>query len=292
MAWAVRDLNFEIAKTGIVGLLGSNGAGKSTLMNALCGVLQPTEGDIHIGGANVRTEPLVAKRNIGFLPQQAPLYPELTVDEYLRYCANLRQVNRRDIVRRVSAAEEKCGLTHMRHRLIANLSGGYRQRVGIAQAILHSPSLVVLDEPTNGLDPNQIVEIRKLVKEIGAEQTVLLSTHILEEVKVVCEDILMIELGKFVFSGSMHEFHNLIEPSSMLLTLENPPSTEMFQSIEGVVNADQISERVTRLTVDRKEEISERLIARCAQEGWKLQEIHFERPSMSDVFAQLSKGTG
>ena len=151
---------------------------------------------------------------------------------------------------------------------------------------------MVLDEPTNGLDPNQIVEIRKLVKEIGAEQTVLLSTHILEEVKVVCEGILMIELGKFVFSGSMHEFHNLIEPSSMLLTLENPPSTEMFQSIEGVVNADQISERVTRLTVDRKEKISERLIARCAQEGWKLQEIHFERPSMSDVFAQLSKGTG
>ncbi len=163
-SWAIRDINIEIDHSGIVGLLGSNGAGKSTTMNILCGCLNQTEGNICIGGIDMRKDPEAAKRLIGFLPQNAPLYMDLTVDEYLVYCANLRKMEKQDIRPAVEVAKERCGISHFSGRLIRNLSGGYRQRVGIAQAIIHHPMVVVLDEPTNGLDPNQIIEVRALIK--------------------------------------------------------------------------------------------------------------------------------
>ena len=147
--WAVRDISFEISQTGIVGLLGSNGAGKSTIMNIICGVLSQTEGDVYINGINLRKDPVAAKQNIGFLPQKPPLYGDLTVDEYLIYSAQLRQMDPKDIPAALEIAKEKCGITHFSKRLIKNLSGGYQQRVGIAQAIIHNPKLVVMDEPTN-----------------------------------------------------------------------------------------------------------------------------------------------
>ncbi|HEY0175862.1 MAG TPA: ABC transporter ATP-binding protein, partial [Pedobacter sp.] len=156
-SWAIRDINMEISQSGIVGLLGSNGAGKSTTMNILCGALNQTEGKVLINGVDIREEPEIAKRDIGFLPQTAPLYLELTVDEYLIYCAELRLIPKDKIKAALDDAKERCGITHFSKRLIGNLSGGYRQRVGIAQAIIHRPKLVVLDEPTNGLDPNQII---------------------------------------------------------------------------------------------------------------------------------------
>ncbi|MDO7744559.1 MAG: ABC transporter ATP-binding protein, partial [Pedobacter sp.] len=155
--WAIRDINFEIEQNGILGLLGSNGAGKSTTMNILCGVLNQTEGQVYIDGINLRQDPEKAKRLLGFLPQNAPLHLDLTVDEYLTYCANIRDIKPSQIKQAVAAVKEKCGIAHFSKRLISNLSGGYKQRVGIAQAIIHKPKLVVLDEPTNGLDPNQIL---------------------------------------------------------------------------------------------------------------------------------------
>lgn len=163
--WAVRDINFEILKNGIYGLLGSNGAGKSTTMNIMCGVLKPTRGNVFIKGINTRENPVEAKRHIGFLPQQPPLHVDLTVEEYLEYCASLRHIPSKQIHKAVIDVMGKCGISHFQKRLIRNLSGGYQQRVGIAQAIIHKPDFVVLDEPTNGLDPNQIMEIRHLVKE-------------------------------------------------------------------------------------------------------------------------------
>ena len=165
--WAIRDINFEVKNKGIFGLLGSNGAGKSTTMNIICGVLNQTEGNVYINGINLRENPVEAKKFIGFLPQRPPLYPDLSVEEYLTYCANLRLMNEADIPQAVERAMDRCSITHFRERLLRNLSGGYQQRVGIAQAIVHQPKFVVLDEPTNGLDPNQIVEIRNLIKEIA-----------------------------------------------------------------------------------------------------------------------------
>lgn len=185
--WAIRDINFEITKNGIYGLLGSNGAGKSTTMNIMCGVLKQTEGKVFIKGIDMREHPVEAKRHIGFLPQQPPLHPDLTVEEYLIHCANLRYVPKNKVKQAVDEVTVRCGISHFKKRLIRNLSGGYQQRLGIAQAIIHNPDFVVFDEPTNGLDPNQIVEIRHLIKEIAQDRTVILSTHILPEVQATCD---------------------------------------------------------------------------------------------------------
>ena len=177
--WAIKDISFDITKKGVMGLLGSNGAGKSTTMNIICGVLNQTEGEVFINGINLRENPVEAKRYIGFLPQQPPLYTDLTVEEYLRNAAHLRLMEKSEVNKAVDVALARCSISHFRNRLIKNLSGGYQQRVGIAQAIVHNPSFVVLDEPTNGLDPNQIVDIRNLIREIAEEHSVLLSLSLI-----------------------------------------------------------------------------------------------------------------
>lgn len=189
--WAIKDINFEIKNKGTLGLLGSNGAGKSTTMNIMCGVLNQTEGEVYINGSSLREHPVEAKKHIGFLPQKPPLYPDLTVDEYLTHCALMRLVDKSQVKAAVKRAKSRCGIAHFSKRLIRNLSGGYQQRVGIAQAIVHNPKFVVLDEPTNGLDPNQIVEVRHLIKEIAEDHAVMLSTHILPEVQATCGNIIM-----------------------------------------------------------------------------------------------------
>ena len=192
--WAVRDISFEIPKRGIYGLLGSNGAGKSTTMNIISGVIKQTEGSIFIKGVDARKSSIDAKRHIGFLPQKPPLYGDLTVEEFLRYSARLRWVSNQELKSSVEEVLSRCGITHFRKRLIKNLSGGYQQRVGIAQAIIHKPDIVIFDEPTNGLDPNQIMEVRHLIKDIAQERTVILSTHILPEVQATCDHIMMLSL--------------------------------------------------------------------------------------------------
>ena len=221
--WAIRDINFEINQRGIMGLLGSNGAGKSTTMNIICGVLKQTEGNVFIDGIDLRENPVEAKKNVGFLPQKAPLHLDFTVDEYLTYCADLHMVDKKQIKAAVDEAKARCGITHFSKRVLRNLSGGYQQRVGIAQAIVHKPKFVVLDEPTNGLDPNQITEVRHLIKEIAEERSVLLSTHILSEVQATCRNIKMIENGQMIFSGSIEEFDNYIQPNTLLVELDTPP---------------------------------------------------------------------
>src|ERR1700744_828553 len=246
-SWAIRDINMEIDHSGIVGLLGSNGAGKSTTMNILCGCLNQTEGHVFVGGIDMRKDPEAAKRLIGFLPQNAPLYMDLTVDEYLVYCAGLRKMEKPEVRPAVEAAKERCGIGHFSGRLIRNLSGGYRQRVGIAPAIIHRPQLVVLDEPTNGLDPNQIIEVRALIKEIATDRAVIFSSHILSEVQVLCKEIKMIDSGRIVFSDTMDAFNNYIEPHSVLMQLENPPAAETFLQIPGVTKVDFLTERQIRL---------------------------------------------
>lgn len=287
--WAIRDINFEIKQRGILGLLGSNGAGKSTTMNIMCGVLNQTEGNIFIKGINLRGNPVEAKKHIGFLPQKPPLYSDFTVDEYLAYCSELRLMEPRKIKRAIEAAKAKCGITHFSKRLIRNLSGGYQQRVGIAQAIIHNPTFVVLDEPTNGLDPNQIHEVRSLIKEIAEERSVILSTHILPEVQATCKHIKMIEEGNLVFSGSMEEFNNYVKPDTLTVTLGNPPSCDELKTIEGIVGVVSLNDNHFRLRFDATEDISERVVETSVAKGWHLREINLERASLDSIFAQLSK---
>jgi len=286
--WAIRDINFEIEQNGILGLLGSNGAGKSTTMNILCGVLNQTEGQVYIDGINLRQDPEKAKRLLGFLPQNAPLHLDLTVDEYLTYCANIRDIKPSQIKQAVAAVKEKCGIAHFSKRLISNLSGGYKQRVGIAQAIIHKPKLVVLDEPTNGLDPNQILAVRELIKEVAEERAVIFSTHILSEVQATCKDIRMIEGGKMVFADTMEAFNNYILPNSMLLFMDNPPQLDVLMEIPGITSAEVLHDGSIRLRFTASATISKKIIERSVLSNWQLSEIVLEKSSLDEIFAQLS----
>jgi ABC-2 type transport system ATP-binding protein len=236
----------------------------------------------------MRKDPEAAKRLIGFLPQTPPLYMDLTVDEYLAYCADLRKMQKTDIRPAMEAAKERCGIGHFSQRLIRNLSGGYRQRVGIAQAIIHRPQLVVLDEPTNGLDPNQIIEVRALIKEIAADRAVIFSSHILSEIQVLCKEIKMIDSGRIVFSDTMDAFNNYVEPHSVLMQMENPPSAEELLRIPGVTKADFLTERQIRLYFSADQEITERIIVASVAGGWRLREISLDKSSLDEIFAQLS----
>lgn len=286
--WAIKDINLQINTNGVIGLLGSNGAGKSTTMNILCGVLSQTHGVALIDGIDIRKEPEQAKSRLGFLPQNVPLYPDFSVDEYLHYCARLRNVDKVLIKKKVAVAKERCGVAHFSKRLIRNLSGGYRQRVGIAQAIIHQPKLVVLDEPTNGLDPMQIIEVRKLIKEIAQDSAVIFSSHILPEVQLTCERIYMIEKGRLVFADTIHAFNNYIEPNSMLLHLEEPPMPEAFYAIHGVNGVEVLNEKSIRLRFHADSSIAERVIQASVEQGWRLKELTLEKSSLDEIFSQLS----
>lgn len=289
--WAIRDINLEINRTGILGLLGSNGAGKSTTMNIMCGVLKQTEGTVLINGIDVREQPELAKKQIGFLPQNPPLYLDLTVDEYLIYTAELRKMENKEIKSALAEAKDRCGISHFSNRLIKNLSGGYRQRVGIAQAIIHKPKLVVMDEPTNGLDPNQITEVRMLIKDIAVEHAVIFSSHVLSEVQMLCKEIKMIANGRIVFSDTMDAFNNYVEPHSVLMQMENPPSVAELLKITGVDKVEFLTERQARVYFTGDKEITERLIAASVHNNWHLREINLDKTALDEIFKQLSAKT-
>lgn len=287
--WAIRDINFEINQHGIYGLLGSNGAGKSTTMNIMCGVLKQTSGNVFIKGIDLRKDPVKAKMYVGFLPQKPPLHTDLTVEEYLVHCAFLRRLSGKEVDHAVRKVMGKCGIAHFSRRLVRNLSGGYQQRLGIAQAIIHNPDFVVLDEPTNGLDPNQIVEIRHLVKEIAQDRTVVLSTHILPEVQATCDYIQMIEEGQMVFSGTVDDFDNYITPNSLIVSLVAPPVLDELKSIPGICGAEELGGHRFRLQFVDAQDITERVVETSMARGWRLTEINIERSSLDAVFAELSK---
>ena len=286
--WAIKDINFDIEKKGVFGLLGSNGAGKSTTMNIICNVLTQTKGDVFINGIDLRKNPIEAKKFIGFLPQKAPLHVEMTVEEYLYHCADLRLMPKDKMQAAVEKAMEKCQITHFRNRLISNLSGGYQQRVGIAQAIIHEPLFVILDEPTNGLDPNQIMEIRGLIREIAEDRAVLISTHILPEVQAICDYIMMIEHGNMVFKGTISEFNAYMDPSALVTIMHNAPADEEFMKIEGIERVERLTRTRIRLHFVGDDSIVSRVVKASCENGWQLREIFLEKESLDKVFAKLS----
>lgn len=287
--WAVKDINLELNRYGIYGLLGANGAGKSTIMNVICGVLKQTQGQVFINGISMASNPIEAKKHIGFLPQKPPLLHDLTVEEYLTHSAAMRLMPGTKIKTAVATVMEKCQVAHFRKRLLRHLSGGYQQRVGIAQAVIHEPGVVVMDEPTNGLDPNQILEVRNLIKEIARERTVILSTHILQEVQALCESIWMINEGNVVFSGPMDAFDNYLMPSTLTARFLRPPDVaELIRELD-VPHAEEVAPLTFRIHFQHETDTLEKVIEASVAHRWRLTEIYPDKNSLDKVFAALSK---
>lgn len=286
--WAIRDVNLEVSKNEILGLLGSNGAGKSTTMNILCGILTHAHGQVMINGIDISKQPAAAKKLLGFLPQKAPLYPEFSVQGFLKYVGQLRLIPRKELSQSVAYVMDRCGIAHFSDRLIGNLSGGYQQRVGIAQAIIHKPLLVVLDEPTNGLDPVQVLEVRKLIKELGEDHAVILSTHILSEVEALCDNVTMIEKGKMVFSGSLEAYRNQVKTNTLIIKLSAAPDVAALSGLAEIEKVMDMQFNRFRVTFTDGENISAKIQALAQAHGWGLEELYFERSSLNDVFAKIS----
>lgn len=285
---AVEDLSFDLNKGDVLGFLGPNGAGKSTTMQVISGNLAPTAGQVTVNGVDLLDEPKRAKAGIGYLPEQPPLYRELTVDEYLRYCARLNRIPRARVAQAVLNAKARCGLEQMGRRLIANLSKGYQQRVGIAQAIIHTPDVVILDEPTIGLDPIQIREIRDLIRDIGREHGVILSTHILPEVQAVCSRVQIIHEGRLVFAESLTDLDRRMAPTSLIVRLREPPTDEALTAIDGVERVERLDDGAIRIHHAAERNPAEPLARHAVNEGWGLRELTPERISLEQMFMDLT----
>jgi ABC-2 type transport system ATP-binding protein len=287
---AVQDVSFSIGKGDVLGFLGPNGAGKSSTMQIISGNLAPSAGRVLINGIDILDDPKRAKAELGYLPEQPPLYRELTVDEYLSYCGRLRGVRRGPLHAALQNAKERCGLAEVGRRLIGNLSKGYQQRVGIAQAILHAPTVVILDEPTVGLDPIQIREIRRLIRELGREHSVILSTHILPEVQATCSRVQIIHRGRLVFHDSIANLGQRLRTTSLVAGLRSPPSLQELAALPGVDAAERAGAGRVRLRFSPEEDPAEELVARSVAEAWGLYELIPEHQTLEQVFLELTCG--
>ncbi len=295
---AVDGIAFKVGKGEIVGFLGPNGAGKSTTLRMLTGFLAPTAGGIRIDGIDMLDKPIEARRRIGYMPEACPLYPEMRVVEYLRYRAELKGVASRDLTRRVDAALGQASVTEVASRIIGQLSKGTRQRVGLADALVADPPLLVLDEPTAGLDPNQIRQVRELIKGFAKTKTVLLSTHILPEVEATCERVVIIHKGRVVQEGapgdltatSARERAFVIRSKASFETIEAALST--LSGLRGLDRKDG-EEGITRVVVrvaDESEDLAERVFEAIAKAGLTLRELSERKgASLEDVFSQLTR---
>ena len=285
---AVQDLNFQLRRGEVLGFLGPNGAGKSSTMQILAGNLAPSAGRIRIEGIDLLDEPDRAKGALGYLPEQPPLYAELSVREFLRFCARLHDIPQRNVEAAVDRALQRCGLADVAKRLIGNLSKGYQQRVGIAQAIIHEPAVVILDEPTVGLDPIQIRDIRALIKELGGEHSVILSTHILPEVEMVCDHVQIIHKGKLVFNGSIDVLRQQRHGNKLILGLKHPPANEELLKIPGIVSADPLPNGLLRLQYAEGQTPEETLVQAAVNNNWGLYQINPDQTTLEEVFVQLT----
>lgn len=287
---AVQDISLELQQGEILGLLGPNGAGKSTTMQMLSGVLAPSAGRIVINGYDLLDNPRQAKNQLGYLPEIPPLYPELTVDEYLLYASRLRRIAKTEIKSAIDLAKQRCGLTDVGRRLITNLSKGYQQRVGIAQAIIHQPAVVILDEPTVGLDPIQIREIRKLIRELGEQHGVILSTHILPEVQAVCNRVQIINRGKLVFNERMDDINSKQNKTFLTVAFKQPPSANELQQISNAQHIESIGDKRFCLSGELPDDIGERIASASTSNHWGLQELIPAKQSLEQIFVELTSG--
>ncbi len=283
---AVEDVSFSLEPGQVLGFLGPNGAGKSTTMQMICGILAASSGQIRIGGFDILEHPKQAKENLGYLPDTPPIYIDSTVNEFLNYCARLRGVAANRVKLCVDAAKDRCGLSEVSKRLIGNLSKGYQQRIGIAQAILHSPSVIVLDEPTVGLDPIQIREIRNLILELGRQHAIILSTHILSEVQSTCTHVQIIHQGKLVLNDTTRNLEKKMQASSLLLSTRQTPQPNLLEQVPGVVEIDCIDKNTFRIYFQKTLNPSEQLADVIVAAGLGLLQLSPEHRSIEEIFVE------
>jgi len=289
---AVDDVSFEMNTGEVLGFLGPNGAGKTTTMRLLTCYLEPTAGTATLDGYDIHNHPQEVRRRIGYLPEDTPLYPDMPVIDYLRLSARLQSVPPTEIDERIQAMMDVCGLGPERHKRIGKLSKGFQQRVGLAQALLHDPPVLILDEPTTGLDPNQIVEIRDLIKEIGTEKTVMLSSHILKEVEMTCDRILIIDQGQIVADGATEELREQFMGGTRLRVRLDAPSeadvTGALEAIDGVASV-QRSNGYYELAAAGDAEPAADVFHLCSDRDWVLTELTPLESSLEDVFRELTE---
>lgn len=295
---AVDDISFSLKRGEILGFLGPNGAGKSTTMQMLTGNLAPTHGQIKIGGIDLMDRPIEAKAQLGYLPDTPPLYQELTVNEYLRYCARLNKIPKKQLAQALESAKQRCGLSEYGHRVIGHLSKGYQQRVGIAQAIIHSPDIVILDEPTVGLDPIQMIAIRKLIKELGKQHSVMLSSHILPEIQAICDQVQIIHQGKLIFHAPIEQLNQQMQTQALRMRCSKAVDLSIIEQLEPIHSVEQLEDSVLihchtetaqqRYGMQSSISVSQALIKLSIENHWGLYEIFPEKRSLEDIFMSLT----
>ncbi|MDD2914272.1 MAG: ABC transporter ATP-binding protein [Gallionella sp.] len=284
----IHDVSLELKRGEVLGLLGHNGAGKTTTLQMLTGCLLPDSGAIEICGIDLARQPVSAKTHIGYLPETPPLYRELSVNDYLIFAARLRGMQPAAANEALAQTMQRCGLEAVGKKIIGTLSKGYQQRVGIAQAIIHSPSVVVLDEPTVGLDPTQIRDIRTLIRELGDSSSVILSTHLLGEVESVCDRVEIMQAGKLIYSDTSERMQQFGCVAGFIVSLRNPPPLSELENIAGVCNVEQLSARQFRVTHVPDENPSGALLALAAQHGWQLEQLTPLHATLEEVFVKIT----
>ena len=293
---AVRDISFAVARGEVVGFLGPNGAGKTTTLRMLTGYLPPTSGSARVAGFDIFRQSLQARRRIGYMPENVPLYPEMRVQEYLEYRAALKGVRGRRNRQRVNAVKELCSLRDVERKLIGTLSKGYRQRVGLADALLHDPDLLILDEPTIGLDPNQIRQVRQLIKDLGKRHTILLSTHILSEVEMTCSRVLIINKGRIAASDTPEALAGRVRTAGGIRAEIRANADDLekaLSAVEGVRKADiepmNDGWHTCLLRTDADHDAREEVAKLAAARGWPLRELGRDQVNLERVFAEITQ---
>lgn len=288
---AVDNISFTLTKGQILGFLGPNGAGKSTTLRLLAGVLAPDAGQIVIANSDLLDQPIQAKRAVGYLPEQPPLYRELTVDEQLLYSARLHGLDRAASRVALTRVKEYCGLTEVGQRLTGHLSKGYRQRVGIAQAILHDPPIILLDEPTVGLDPIQLRDVRRLIRELGESRGIILSTHLLTEVQAVCSHVQIMRAGRLVYRGALADLERHQGSTSLRIGLNAPPPLATLTALPEIERVEELGAGRFRLYHHSSDTFfHRRVVERSVAEAWDLWELVPEQNSLEQIFVQLTLG--
>ncbi len=290
----IHNISLELKRGEVLGLLGHNGAGKSTTLQMLTGCLLPDSGEIEICGINLSRQPMLAKTHIGYLPETPPLYRELSVNDYLTFAARLRGMKPAAVAEALAQTMRRCGLEAAGKKIIGTLSKGYQQRVGIAQAIIHRPAVVVLDEPTVGLDPEQIREIRALIRELGNAYSVILSTHVLSEVESVCDRVEIMQHGKLIYGDTSARMQQHGQVSGFIISLRKPPALSELEGIAGVSSVEQISATQFRVLHAPDDNPSGALLTLAEQNGWRVEQLTPLQATLEDVFVKITgaeKGT-
>ena len=286
---AIKNVSFTLTQGEVLGFLGPNGAGKTTTMQILSGNLAPSSGRVEINGYNLQDQAKLAKRSLGYLPDTPPLYKDLSVQEFLCYCAQLHGIPKKAIAFAVITAQERCGLMNISQRLISNLSKGYQQRIGIAQAIIHNPDVIILDEPTVGLDPLQIKEIRDLIGELGRDHGIILSTHTLSEVQAVCTHVQIIHQGQLILKESISDLNQQIDTGSVLISTRLKPDLTVLSALAGVLSIEIMPNKYIKIAYRLTDNPTQRIIETIISYGWELQELTPLKRSMEDIFITLTQ---